>query len=165
MELSVQSNDNTYVDIMLQSLNKKLLILDAIEKQNKKQKEILEDKMSSPDDFDKTVDEKSKLITQLDQLDSGFDKLYERVQNELKTNRDAYQSQILEMQSLIRQITDKSVDLQKQEARNKDLMTARFATIKKQAKSVRKNTKITSEYYKTMMRTGYVDPQFMDNKK
>lgn len=165
MEQSVQSNDNSYLDIMVQSLTKKLAVLDAIEKVNMQQKEILEDDLSSPDAFDKTVDQKSEYIDQLDQLDSGFDKLFDRVKELLETDRESYRDKIIQMQELIRQITDRSVDLQKQEARNKELMTNRFAQVKHRAKSVRANSKATTEYYKTMMKSGLIDPQFMDNKK
>lgn len=165
MEQSVQSNNETYIDIMLQSLKKKIAVLDVIEVQNEKQKEILEDPASTIESFDETVDAKSNCIEQLEQLDSGFDKLFSRVEEMLKENKEQYRDQIAMMQEYIRIITDKSMDLQKQEARNKELMTARFATVKKQAKSVRANAAATSQYYKSMMSSDYIDPQFMDNKK
>ena len=57
---------------------------------------------------------------------------------------------------------NKSVKIQSQEARNKDLMTLKFASIKKQ---VRVGTQAASRYYKSMSGTGYMEPQFMDNKK
>ena len=60
---------------------------------------------------------------------------------------------------------NKSVKIQSQEARNKDLMTLKFASIKKQASEVRVGTQAASRYYKSMSGTGYMEPQFMDNKK
>ena len=69
------------------------------------------------------------------------------------------------MQDHIRKITDKSVKIQSQEARNKALMTNKFNGIKKQARQVRKGANVASKYYQSMTKTGYVDPQFMDNKK
>ena len=69
------------------------------------------------------------------------------------------------MQEHIRSITDKSVKIQSQEARNKDLMTLKFASIKKQAREVRVGTQAASRYYKYLSGTGYMEPQFMDNKK
>ena len=60
---------------------------------------------------------------------------------------------------------NKSVKIQSQEARNKDLMTLKFASIKKQAREVRVGTQAASRYYKSMSGTGYMEPQFMDNKK
>ena len=101
----------------------------------------MEDPLASADDFDQTVEDKAALIQQLDQLDSGFDKLYSRVKEELQGNKEAFSEQIAKMQELIRSITDRSVKIQSQEARNKNLMTQKFAKVKKQVKEVRTNTK------------------------
>lgn len=157
--------EQTYVDIMLQSLNKKLQVLDEIEVANIVQRQLLEDERSDADEFDKTVEDKARLIQQMEKLDSGFDKLYDRVKEELHSNKEAYSDQIRSMQQLIRQITDKSMVLQAQEARNKDLMTRKFAYVKDSAKAVRTNTKAANQYYRNMMQLNYVDPQFLDNKK
>lgn len=156
---------NTYVDIMIQSLQKKLKVLEEIKRANQIQKELLEDDKADADDFDKTVEDKAALIEQIMQLDSGFDKLFERVQDELNTNKEAYADKIKTMQSLIRQITDYSMEIQAQEARNKDLMTRKFVQVKERAKAVRTNTKAATQYYQNMMQLNYVDPQFLDNKK
>ncbi len=156
---------NTYIDIMIQSLEKKIQVLEKIKKQNLLQKEILEDEKSEADDFDKTVEEKAALIEQITQLDSGFDKLFERVKEELNTNKETHAEKIKTMQALIRQITDLSMEIQAQEARNKDLMTRKFVYVRETAKAVRTNTKAANQYYQNMMQLNYVDPQFMDNKK
>lgn len=155
----------TYVDIMIQSLNKKLQVLDKIAELNLKQKEILENTKAPVEEFEKTVEEKAKLIEQMQQLDSGFEKLYTRVQEELQANKEDYAEAIQTMQSYIRRITDKSMEIQAQEARNKELMVRKFAFVKETAKNVRTNSKVASQYYKNMMKLNYVDPQFMDNKK
>ena len=157
--------EQTYIDIMIQSLNKKIQVLDKILELNQLQKEQLEDPKADVDDFDQTVEGKSKLIEQLEQLDSGFDKLYDRVKEELKGNKEAYADKIKTMQECIRQITDKNMEIQAQEMRNKDLMTRKFAFVRDSAKTVRTNTKAASQYYKNMMQLNYVDPQFLDNKK
>ena len=155
----------TYIDIMIQSLNKKLLVLDKIIEANKAQKEVLEDDRAEVDAFDKIVEEKAALIEQLQQLDSGFEKLFDRVQEELQTNKEAHAESIKTMQNCIRRVTDKSMEIQAQEARNKDLMVRKFAFVKDTAKTVRTNSKVASQYYKNMMNLNYIDPQFMDNKK
>lgn len=157
--------ESTYVDIMIQSLNKKIQVLEAIKLINIRQKELLEDSKSDADDFDKTVEEKSALIDQMNQLDSGFDKLFERIKDELNGNKSVYADRIKIMQNLIRQITDLSMELQAQEARNKDLMTRKFVSIRERAKVVRTNSKAANQYYRNMMNLHYVDPQFLDNKK
>lgn len=156
---------NTYVDIMIQSLNKKIQVLNEIKKLNVLQSELLEDEKADADEFDKTVEDKAKLIEQLEQLDSGFDKLFDRVKVELREHKEAYKDKISLMQDCIRMITDLSMELQSQEAKNKDLMTRKFVSVRQKAKIVRTNTKVASQYYQNMMQLNYVDPQFMDNKK
>lgn len=155
----------TYIQIMLQSLEKKSKVLDQIIQLNEQQKTVLESADSPVEDFDETVEKKSAFIEQMEQLDSGFEKLYDRVREELQTNKDTYKDQIRKMQEYIRAVTDKSVQIQTQEARNKELMTSRFARVKKQARQVRANSKATSSYYQSMSRTSVIDPQFMDDKK
>lgn len=157
--------EQTYIAIMIQSLEKKEQVLDKIIELDTVQKNQLEDPNLTPDDFDDVVEQKSKLIEQLDNLDSGFEKLFERVKEELESNKEAHKEEIRIMQDHIRNITDKSVKIKSQEARNKALMTNKFNGIKKQARQVRKGTNVASKYYQSMTKTGYVDPQFMDNKK
>ena len=111
----------TYIDIMIQSLDRKLQVLNQIIEVNIRQGNILEDKEASVEEFDKTVEEKAELIEQMQQLDSGFEKLYARVEEELKSNKEDHAEEIKMMQSRIRSITDKSMEIQAQEARNKDL--------------------------------------------
>ena len=153
-----------YVDIMLQSLKKKEQVLKEIIDQNQRQREILEDINGSAEDFDATVEAKANLIEQLEQLDSGFQKLFDRMKEELEGNRETYADQIREMKQYIRSVTDKSIEIQAQEARNKDLMTSKFASVKKQVKTMRKSSAAVNEYYKTMTKLNYVDPKFMDGK-
>jgi flagellar biosynthesis/type III secretory pathway chaperone len=155
----------TYIEIMLQSLRKKCEVLDEIIRLNEQQRQILEDAEGSVEDFDRTVEDKAARIEQLEQLDSGFEKLYERTKEELQAGGDTYASQIRSMQEYIRKVTDKSVEAQAQEARNKDLMTQKFSRVKKQARQLRANSRATASYHQSMSRTAVVDPQFMDNKK
>ena len=156
--------EETYISIMLQSLKKKAAVLDEIIRLDDLQKDRLTDSECPVEDFDQTVEDKGKLIEQLGQLDSGFEKLYAQVSEELQDNKEQYADEIRQMQSLIRSSTDKSVKIQAQEARNKDLMMQKFGVIKKHAKNVRMNRKAITGYYKTMDRTKYMDPQFMDKK-
>ena len=157
--------ESTYVNIMIQSLHKKVKVLEEIKSLNQLQKALLEDERASVEEFDKTVEDKSACIKQLEQLDDGFETLFAKVKEVLNEDKDAYADRIHTMQDLIRQITDLSMELQTQESRNKDLMTRKFVSVKERAKVVRTNTKVANQYYKNMMNLHYVDPQFMDNKK
>ncbi len=156
---------NNYIMILLQDLKKKNHVLDRIISANQMQKDALEDPNLDPEDFDKIVEEKSRLIEELDQLDSGFEQIYARVREELQENKELYKEEIRQMQALIRELTDKSATIQTGELRNKELMQKKFAEVKKQVREIRSSQKIVNQYYQNMMKTNYVDPQFMDNKK
>lgn len=154
----------TYIEILLQSLNKKEQVLKEIIRLDEVQKAQLEDEMCLVDDFDETVEAKSQCIEQLEQLDSGFQKVYDRVSEELKENKEAHADEIRRMKEMIRRLTDLSVEIQAQEARNKDLMVKKFADVKKKTRELRTSGKAANEYYKNMMKINNIDPQFMDNK-
>lgn len=154
----------TYLDIMQQSLEKKIVVLERIIELNQEQRIGLENPELDPDQFDEIVEAKQEMIDQLEQLDSGFEKLFENVKNELADKKEQYADRIKKMQELIKDITDRSVEIQAQEQRNKDLMTKKFAAIRQKAKSVRTSNKVASQYYKSMAKLNYVDPQFMDDK-
>ncbi len=154
-----------YIPLMIQSLKKKNRILDVIIELNQQQREGLENPALDPDDFDLIVEQKAKQIEELEILDVGFQELFERIKAELNENREAYRGEIAKMQELIRTLTEKSADIQMQELHNKELMTKKFAAVRKQIKEVRKSQKIVNQYYKNMMKMAYVEPQFTDKKK
>lgn len=144
------SMPDTYIAIMLQSLKKKEQVLDEIIRLDDQQKDTLTDSECPFDVFDETVEAKSACIDQLNQLDSGFEKLYAQVAEELDQNREDYAKEIRDMQQCIRRVTDKSVKIQAQEARNKQLMKEKFSTVQKQATDVRKNSRAITGYYNSM---------------
>ena len=144
------SMPDTYIAIMLQSLKKKEQVLDEIIRLDDQQKDTLTDPECPFDVFDETVEAKSACIDQLNQLDSGFEKLYAQVAEELDQNREDYAKEIRDMQQCIRRVTDKSVKIQAQEARNKQLMKEKFSTVQKQATDVRKNSRAITGYYNSM---------------
>lgn len=154
-----------YINILLQDLTKKDRVLDEIIQANQRQKEALENPNLDPDDFDVIVEQKAKLIEQLNQLDDGFEQVYARVREELLENRESYREEILKMQELIRRLTDKSAVIETGEQRNKALMTQKFAAVKKQVREIRASQKVVNQYYRSMMQKETVEPQFMDNKK
>lgn len=157
--------EKLYIHILVESLEKKIRILDGIISANQEQREGLEDPNLDPDDFDRTVEKKAEYIEELDQLDKGFEELFARVREELNTNREKYKAEIQTMQGLIRKITDKTLMIERQETQNKELMEKKFAAVRSQAREVRKSQKIVNQYYKSMMKNSMSDPQFMDNKK
>ena len=154
-----------YLTLLEESLRRKLQVMEEIQKYNMRQQEIFQSGEVDIDKFDEYVAEKGVLIDKLTALDSGFEKLYAKVSEELQGSREQYADQIRTLQGLVTQVTDRSVDIQAQEARNKKLVEDFFRRERDGIKIGRKSTKAAIGYYKTMSNTALVAPQFMDSKK
>ena len=157
--------DKEYIAILQQSLEKKNRILDLIIEKNKEQRILFTDDTLPPERLEENIKEKGDLVDQLDQLDDGFEQVYNRVREILNKEKEAYRDEIKRMQELIREITDKSATIQAQEQRNKELAVQKFASVKKEIRKARTSTKAASQYYKSMAKTNVVDSQFLDKKK
>lgn len=157
--------EKSYVQMLEDSLEKKCDILRQLQFLTQKQTEILQDKEASPEEFEENVNEKEVMIQRLQRLDAGFEQVFSKVEAELQNHREQYKDSILHMQEKIREITERSAGLQVMEKQNKELATRKFANIRSQARDLRQSGKAVSSYYQNMMKTGAVEPQFMDSKK
>ena len=155
----------SYVAVLEDSLKKKVDILRQLQLLCQEQSDILDDDNMAAEIFEENVEKKGVLISKLEGLDQGFEQLYARVKEEITSNREQYKERILHMQELIRDITDRSVQIQVMESRNKDKAQIRFGEIRSQIREVRHSGKAVSNYYQNMMKMNTVDPQFMDSKK
>jgi flagellar biosynthesis/type III secretory pathway chaperone len=149
----------------LQSLEKKSLVLDKIMEANDEHAAIAAAKDFDPEAFDVIFDKKDELIKELELLDRGFSTVYTRVKEELIGNKEAYKEEIAKMQALITEITDKSMNIQATEKRNKEALMSRMDMVKREIYQAKNTKKIASNYYKSMNGLNYVEPQFMDRKK
>ena len=156
---------NDYVNVMIQSLQKKVKVLDDIMEKNKEQQQILEQEELDGDAFEQNVQEKGNLIDQINFLDEGFEELYSRVKTVLETEKQAHKEDILLMKQLITEITEKSVTIQSEEVRNRRLVERRFSQERKKVKSMRNSSTVAKQYYTNMAKLNYVDAQFMEKKK
>lgn len=153
-----------YLDILEESLQKKLAVLDEVTEQNCKQEDLLKQEKLDLEAFDTTVEKKDELIQKILKLDEGFETLYDRVREQLQANKDVYKTQIAHLQKLIAQITDKNMSVQAQEARNKKMVEDYFAKEKSAIRVGRQASKAAYGYYKNMNNTNQVPPQFLDQK-
>ncbi len=154
-----------YIEVLKQGLEKKIQLLEAIHQKCDEQSVLLQLDSLTPEEFDENVEKKAALVEELLGLDRGFEQVYARVRDEIMVHQNIYQKDIQKMQSLISEIVTLSTSIQAKEAANKQLAEAKFAKIRKQIKEVKASKKAVDHYYQQMMRTNYVDPQFMDNKK
>ncbi len=158
--------EQDYVNIMIDSLQKKIDVLDAIIRKNEEQNKIVATDITDWDTFDKNADEKSELIDKIEEIDQGFDSLFKKVETVLQSpfGKQTYRDQIAKMQQLITLITEKSVAIQAAEVRNKTLIEKRFAESHQRIGQSRTSSKVARDYYRNMQQTQVVAPAFLDKK-
>ncbi|MBR6665237.1 MAG: flagellar protein FliT [Lachnospiraceae bacterium] len=154
-----------YLGVLEDSLYKKLKLLDKIQTYNEAQYQVFSGDNVQIEKFDEYIEEKGVLIEQVLKLDEGFEALYANVAEELKGNRERYASEIRILQELIRQVTEKSVAVQAQEARNKALIESYFAKEKEQIGQGRRSSAVAYNYYANVNKAVQAQPQFMDSRQ
>lgn len=155
--------DEAYVRVLRESLEKKVELLQLISQENEVQAKVLKDPMSTPDELQTTMDHKDGWVEQISTLDDGFSVIFDKVKPLLTEQKAKYRDDIAAMQDLVREITDLTAQVRKQEQENYRLVEQKFAGIKKQVKKIRKSQSAVSNYYKAM--NGDYDSQFLDKSK
>ena len=155
---------DNYLSVLEDSLKKKLQILDELTDYTMQQQELLKVEELDYEAFDRLVDQKDPLIQRIMELDQGFETVYDRIKEQLLDNKEQYAAQIKALQSLIGELTDKSVKLQTME-RNKSAIEQQFRKSREKIRQGRQNKQAALNYYKNMNNANYVPPQFLDDKK
>lgn len=159
--------EKQYITILIESLQKKSTILSELIGNSEKQAALLKETTVDWDEFDRETDVKSDLIDALNQLDQGFETVFAHVSELLQSpeGKKTYAQQIKTLQDLITEVTDKSVKLQADEARNKATVEKRFQEYRTGIRKGRTSSKVAYGYYQNMNQLNYLPPQFLDNKK
>ena len=155
---------DNYLHVLEESLIKKNTILDRIYSCSKKQEQLLKEEDFSFKNFDQIVEEKDGYVEELTKLDDGFETLYNRIGAQLSENRAKYGQEISRMQKFIADITEKSVEIQALEARNKASLERMFQRKRDSLKVNRQSSKAAYDYYKNMNNGSIPVSQYMDQK-
>lgn len=155
----------TQLTILSESLDRKLEVLGEIERYNLEQEKSFSDGRADLGQFDGAIEEKGRLIQELQRLDEGFEALYAGLAEELSKSREKYAEQIREIQGKIALVTEKSVAIQAQEKRNKALIEQFFSRQRGELGRGRRSSRAAYDYYRNMSQTQVVPPQFMDSKQ
>lgn len=155
----------SYLDMLEESLDQKIQVLEEIEKENLVQKDILENEEGFDEEsFDETLNRKSELIKRVESLNDGFETVFARVKEELDKNREKYKDRIHIYQDKIRRITDLSNSIEVGELRNRNLVATHVNKTRDQINTKRKSSKAALDYYLTMNKSKITPPQFYDTK-
>ena len=156
----------TYINVLMDTLQKKKDVLEKIYIATNQQKGILQSGGFDEEEFQKTLEQKELLLSELEQLDKGFVQVYERVALVLKHSKEQYKDEILKVQNLIQKIMDLSVNIQTMEEQNKECFPIAVTEKRKQLGGIRTSSKLVTNYYKNMPnihQTG--QSYFLDKKK
>ena len=159
---------NDYVEIMIKSLEKKSIILDRLIKKNELQRETIAGKSFDEIDWDRfniIVTEKEAEIDHINEMDEGFQALYDRIGEILKEEKEAYAQEIKHMQKLIAVLEEKSIKIRTGEERNRTLIEQVISGRKKEIKQARTSLKAASSYYQNMSKLLDIGPTSVDKKK
>jgi hypothetical protein len=156
---------DNYLQIMIESLEKKLDVLDKISEVNQRQYECSTATPFDMDGYDKIMDEKDALVGEINSLDEGFTSTYELVKDDVLGNPEMYRDKVVRLQELVRQAVEKGVSVEAQEKRNKASMENAIAMKRQEFKKRKVSTKVALKYYNSASRINNVDPQLMDRKK
>ena len=153
------------MDMLQDSLKKKLDILNRIMRYQKEESDMLQSESMQMEAFDKSIHEKVVLAESIDSLDDGFEQVYDRIREEMIRNKERYAGSIRAMQNMIAEISEKNILIQAEENRLRlevDNFAKRESALLRQK---RDNGKAARSYFNNMKKLNYVGSQFMDKKK
>ena len=155
----------TYVRMLLDVLSKKEIHLTKLLELTTEQELLLKKEEFNEAEFAILVEKKSGNLRKIEEIDNGFQSIYQRVAEEMKNHKDDYKEQILEMQGLITKVTDLGVKLSVLETKNKMALETRLQGKKQNIRQFKVSKQTANTYYKNMvgMQTGA--SYFMDQKK
>ncbi len=140
----------TYVSVLKNTLIRKhevlLAFIKVMEDFEKKLNEGNGD--MDADSFEDFLSKRDTIIKQINSLDDGFESIYKKVQEEIKSNPVAYKSDIKVMQQYIPKVTELGVKINAIELRNKSRIERLFGMRKNDVKSYKMSQKTVSNYYR-----------------
>ena len=157
-----------YIQIMIESLNKKSELLDRLIRNNEEQHDCVAGKAYEEvdwDSFNLIVAQKQASIDRIVKMDEGFQSLYDRVKEQLNEDRSKYADKINEIQRLIIKVTDQGAKITTGEERNRKIIEKLFGNRKKEIKRTRNSLRVATSYAQTMSGDFGMDISSQDIKK
>lgn len=162
----MDNNISVYLVALRDSLQSKWDVLKEILSLTEQQEKILNAEEMNWDSFDGILQKKGKLLEKIEELDRGFEDIFDKVGATLKDNATQYKPQILELQNSVRVVTECGVKVQVLEKKNKDKFVAAVANKRKEIKDFRTSNKTAASYYQNMANQHHEwQSYFYDKKK
>lgn len=156
---------DTYIDVLLTSLKKKEQSLEKLDRVVEKENDVLKRTDASVDELDELQQQKGDLLAEIEELEIGFEKVYERAGEELSRERQKYRPQIEEMQRYIKSITDLTVKIKAQEERNRQYMEVFIQSKKREIKQYHVGNQRMAQYHQHSADPVMGQSYFLNRKK
>lgn len=157
--------DENYVQVLIDTINKKEETLRRILDITEEQEQISKADVYDSERMEKTLNEKEIQISRLNYLDDGFQSVYDRVSSEIRSHVEDYREDILRLQDKIRVCTELGNAIRVLEERNRNRFSQLFSKTKKEYSVSRNKANVAQNYFKTMNNSKVVDAYFVDKKK
>lgn len=157
--------DENYVQILIDTINKKEETLSKILEITQEQEQISKAETYDSDRMEKTLNEKEIQISRLNYLDEGFQTVYDRVSSKIRNHADEYRDSILILQEKIRICTELGNAIRVLEDRNRNRFAQMFSKTKKEYSFSKNKANVAQNYFKTMNNSKVLDAYFVDKKK
>ena len=155
----------TYVNIMRESLQRKLGYLQEILTLTREQENLAKTTPFNEDAFTTVIDKKEILIDNVNEIDKGFQSVYDRVRGELQENKDSFKDDLSVIQGLIQKCVDTGMEIEKLEERNRSSLEQAIASGFKGMNQAKQSRSVANKYYKSMANGMINDSILYDRKK
>ncbi|MCT4543325.1 MAG: flagellar protein FlgN [Vallitalea sp.] len=154
----------TYLNILIESLDKKSKVLNDILELTKKQQQVINKEELDLDEFEKIMDQKQKFIEEIGIIDSGFQSTYDRIKDNISTQLNLYKDEIILLKQKITQTSEIGISIQVLEEKNKQNIENHFKRSKNKVKTFKKSRTSVANYYKNMNKLHENQSYFLDKK-
>ncbi len=165
MEIDSSKNTATYIELLKEILEQKLQVMRELLILTQQQNDALKSESFEEELFNELMNQKGVLLEKLDQLDTGFDRIYQQTNKEVFEHKELYRNVIRKLQDLIREITDISVNIQATESRNRDALLVILSSKRREIKNFKAQSNAVTNYYRNMANQNDMQSIFYDTKQ
>lgn len=155
----------TYLQMLNSSLLRKKDLLEQILNLTIKQNESFQDPEHTIEIMEQCVSQKEPLIAKLNELDAGFDTVYQRIKEYVVKGKKEYQQEIEQLQATILIVTEIGARIQSMEQNNKMKFDVFSKEKRQEIKQFKMSNKTVASYYKNMTGKTQGESYFIDKKK
>jgi flagellar biosynthesis/type III secretory pathway chaperone len=165
VEIDSSKNTATYIELLKEILEQKLQVMRELLILTQQQNDALKSESFEEELFNELMNQKGVLLEKLDQLDTGFDRIYQQTNKEVFEHKELYRNVIRKLQDLIREITDISVNIQATESRNRDALLVILSSKRREIKNFKAQSNAVTNYYRNMANQNDMQSIFYDTKQ